>query len=50
MAPMGTLPSIKAFIQMVWVHHGDNINNFKGFSHNNVCCKPTGGSSTVRGQ
>jgi hypothetical protein len=39
MAPVGTLPSTKTFIKMVWGHHGDNMANFKGFSHNDVCCK-----------
>ena len=39
MAPVDTLPSVKAFIQMVWGHLGDNINSFKGFSHNDMCCK-----------
>ncbi len=36
MAPMGTLPSFKDFIKMVWGHHGDDMINFKGL--NNVCC------------
>ena len=34
MAPVGTLPSTKDFIKMVWGYHGDNIKNFKGFNHN----------------
>jgi hypothetical protein len=34
--PVGTLPSTKDFIQIVWGYHGDDMANFKGFSHNNV--------------
>ena len=33
MAPVGTLPSTKHFIKMVWAHHFDTT---KGFSHNNT--------------
>jgi hypothetical protein len=36
MALVGTLPSTKDFINMVWGYHGDGMANFKGFSHNNV--------------
>ena len=50
MAPVGTLPSTKDFIKMVWGYHGDNMKNFKGFTHNDVCCKTTGGSGPARRQ
>ncbi len=41
MAPVGTLPSTKTFIKMVWGHHGDNI---KGFSHKNMSLTSFGSS------
>jgi hypothetical protein len=47
MAPVGTLPSTKTFIKLVWGHHADNMKNFKGFSHSDVCCKTTGGSGSL---
>ena len=50
LAPVGTLPSTKTFIMMVWGHHDDDMKKFKGFDHEDVCCKPTGGSATVSGQ
>ena len=40
-APVATLASYKTFIKMTWGHHGDNMRNFKGFSHKDVCCTPT---------
>ena len=42
LTPVGTLPSTKTFIMMVWGHHDDDMKKFKGFNHEDVCCKPTG--------
>ena len=50
MAPVGTLPSTKTFIKLVWGHHAANMKNFKGFSHSDVCWKTTWGSGPARRQ